>query len=180
MQAILDAAAHVLVAERYDNANTNKIAARAGVSIGTLYQYFEDKDDIYVVLIQTFVDGFWEAVTQCPTPTSLRDFLSEFNSRLYLLFHNDAKVSQAIETLLNGPFRTQRDVNRKKFIIDLAALLERYREEITVDDLQLAAYIIATATEGVVSAASSELFLSTDFPIQVERLQLAYLTSKSS
>src|SRR5262245_57527724 len=44
VNAILEATARVLMKEGYDRASTNKIAAVAGVSIGSLYQYFPSKE----------------------------------------------------------------------------------------------------------------------------------------
>jgi AcrR family transcriptional regulator len=48
---ILEATARILEAEGLEAANTNAIAARAGVSIGSLYQYFPDKSAIFAELI---------------------------------------------------------------------------------------------------------------------------------
>ena len=42
-EAIVEAAAQILERDGAAGFNTNAIAARAGVSIGTLYQYFPDK-----------------------------------------------------------------------------------------------------------------------------------------
>jgi AcrR family transcriptional regulator len=50
--AILQAAAEVFVQLGYADATTNKIAARAGVSIGTLYQYFPNKESIVAMLFE--------------------------------------------------------------------------------------------------------------------------------
>jgi AcrR family transcriptional regulator len=49
--AIVEAAAQVLAAGGLAQFNTNAVAARAGVSIGSLYQYFPNKDAVMVALI---------------------------------------------------------------------------------------------------------------------------------
>ena len=51
IEAILEAAAHILETEGLGAYNTNAIAARAGASIGSLYQYFGSKDAITMALI---------------------------------------------------------------------------------------------------------------------------------
>jgi AcrR family transcriptional regulator len=47
---ILDAAAQILGREGENAATTNNIAERAGFSIGTLYQYFANRDEILIAL----------------------------------------------------------------------------------------------------------------------------------
>ncbi len=49
-EAILQAAAQVFERRGYAAATTNRIAERAGVSIGSLYQYFPNKAAILVAL----------------------------------------------------------------------------------------------------------------------------------
>ncbi|WP_169787641.1 TetR/AcrR family transcriptional regulator [Luteipulveratus mongoliensis] len=43
---LIDATARVLGDVGYTGASTNRIAAEAGVSVGSLYRYFSDKDDL--------------------------------------------------------------------------------------------------------------------------------------
>jgi len=58
VDAILEAAAQVFERYGYAGATTNRIAERAGVSIGSLYQYFPNKDAILVALTrQHLADG---------------------------------------------------------------------------------------------------------------------------
>lgn len=51
VEAILQAAAQVFERHGYAAGTTNRIAERAGVSIGTLYQYFPNKDAVLVALV---------------------------------------------------------------------------------------------------------------------------------
>lgn len=50
--AILEAAARILETTGYDGYTTNAVAARAGVSVGSLYQYFPHRDAITRALIE--------------------------------------------------------------------------------------------------------------------------------
>ncbi|MGC2652467.1 MAG: TetR/AcrR family transcriptional regulator [Mycobacterium sp.] len=56
-QWLLDAAAQVFAEHGYAAATTNRIAERAGVSIGSLYQYFPNKDAILHALMDAHVDA---------------------------------------------------------------------------------------------------------------------------
>lgn len=66
--AILDAAIHIIRCGGLASFNTNAVAERAGVSIGSLYQYFPNKDALMVALIarqqQQQVDRVVEAAAE--------------------------------------------------------------------------------------------------------------------
>jgi AcrR family transcriptional regulator len=51
VEALLDATARVLTKVGYDRASTNRIAATAGVSVGSLYQYFPNKEALVAALV---------------------------------------------------------------------------------------------------------------------------------
>jgi AcrR family transcriptional regulator len=55
VEEILSAAAQVFESHGYAAGTTNRIAERAGVSIGTLYQYFPSKDAIAVALLERHI-----------------------------------------------------------------------------------------------------------------------------
>lgn len=58
--AIIEAAAIVLETEGFAGFNTNAVAQRAGVSIGSLYQYFPGKDALTVALIERETRRFYD------------------------------------------------------------------------------------------------------------------------
>jgi AcrR family transcriptional regulator len=61
---ILEAAARVFAERGYAGATTNHIAERAGVSIGSLYQYFPNKDTILVALHARHMESASEVVKE--------------------------------------------------------------------------------------------------------------------
>lgn len=56
VEAIVKAAAQILARHGADAATTNAIAARAGVSIGSLYQYFADREALIAELERRHVE----------------------------------------------------------------------------------------------------------------------------
>jgi AcrR family transcriptional regulator len=50
--AILDAAARVFEERGFDAGTTNRVAEKAGVSIGSLYEYFPNKDALLVAVVE--------------------------------------------------------------------------------------------------------------------------------
>jgi AcrR family transcriptional regulator len=64
MESILDAAEQLVAEVGYDEMSTNAVAARAGISPGSLYQFFRNKADILEGLIERCsaeVEQFWDA-----------------------------------------------------------------------------------------------------------------------
>lgn len=64
VDVIVEAAAQVFEAKGYTGANTNLIAKRAGVSVGSLYQYFSNKDSILYALMKRHMDMGYEFIIQ--------------------------------------------------------------------------------------------------------------------
>ena len=93
MALILEAAAQILEATGRAGFTTNAVAERAGVSIGTLYQYFADKDAVLLALARQEMETTVEAVRRALEPVDadepearvramLRAILNAFGGRL--------------------------------------------------------------------------------------------------
>src|ERR1043165_2820078 len=52
VDALIEATARILVRDGFDKASTNRIAEVAGVSVGSLYQYFPSKEALVVAVIE--------------------------------------------------------------------------------------------------------------------------------
>lgn len=63
VERILEAATQVLAESGYGQMSTNRVAAEAGVSVGSLYRYFDDKDDIFETLRVRASDAILERLT---------------------------------------------------------------------------------------------------------------------
>ncbi|NLZ32407.1 MAG: TetR/AcrR family transcriptional regulator [Firmicutes bacterium] len=49
---IIDVAVHEFAHKGFDDANINDIAAAAGISVGSLYKYFNTKEDLFLTCVQ--------------------------------------------------------------------------------------------------------------------------------
>ena len=82
VEAILDAAAQVLEEHGYAGGTTNRIAERAGVSIGSLYEYFPNKDAVVVALAERELEAerneLLELLTAAPAKERLASLLRRF------------------------------------------------------------------------------------------------------
>ena len=56
-EEILEAAAHIFAQSGFDGSGMKEIAARAGISVGMLYNHFKGKEDIFRALLERYVDG---------------------------------------------------------------------------------------------------------------------------
>ena len=100
--AILLAAAQVLEEQGDTHFTTNRVADRAGVSIGSLYQYFENKEQILVALAE-------KEERALPSKTALQEMASDSSEsplrlglRAYLnmLPNTPTARAKALETVL--------------------------------------------------------------------------------
>jgi AcrR family transcriptional regulator len=176
IRTILSAAAQILIEEGFEKATTNRIADRAGYSVGTLYQYFEDKEDIYGEIIDEVLLKLRDSTSSCTIQPSLIETLRTWLELIFGSFEQDPALLQALETLLSGQFREKRQAAYDELVASTVRLLEAHRNEIIVEDLQIAAGIIVGATAGLATSESGAVLAYPDLKRHVLRLQLAYLT----
>lgn len=67
-EALVEAAERVFVEEGYDAAGSPEIAARAGVSVGTFYRYFDDKKQAFLEVSRRHLAAGYHRILEKLTP----------------------------------------------------------------------------------------------------------------
>lgn len=103
---ILDAAARLVVSEGYENVSTNAIAKEAHTSIGSLYQFFPNKDAVYLALAQRYVDELSGLLAQTAMAAdeslSFQDRFDQLIDQLALFYLENP----GFQPLLFGSYKT--------------------------------------------------------------------------
>lgn len=109
VEAVLDAVERVLKRDGVEAITTNRIAEAAGVSIGSVYQYFPDKQSIFTALHQRHVEqvsAIIERVVATHAAGSIEDFTCELLQALIDAHDVDPRlheiISEAVPESTNG------------------------------------------------------------------------------
>ncbi|HFU9561591.1 TPA: TetR/AcrR family transcriptional regulator [Streptococcus agalactiae] len=103
-QKILETARQLFSQKNYFDVTTNEIAKKSSVSIGTLYSYFSNKEDILVALLKDYNNSFIKIFDDISTEkfvalfqVNQRDWLEKLIDKL--LQNEDADFHTQIEML---------------------------------------------------------------------------------
>jgi len=154
--ALIEATARILVREGFEKASTNRIAREAGVSIGSLYQYYPSKEALVAAVIdrhnqqrmQVVRDALAE-VAALPVEKAVR--------RLVAIAIEAHRIDPKLHRVLTEQIpRTGRLKNVETFSRETYALvqayLEAHRHELRAVDPELAAFVCATSIEALTHA----------------------------
>jgi AcrR family transcriptional regulator len=154
--ALLTAAARILAEDGYERASVNRIAARAGVSVGSLYQYFPTKEALVAAVAQRLADEMLAVFQQGLAEAALRPF--DECIRLVALqtvraFRVNPRLRRVIVSELPESLLDSSDFDRG-FTLGLEAFLDHHRARVRPRDHALAAAILKTAVEAAAKEAS--------------------------
>jgi AcrR family transcriptional regulator len=157
VDALLEATARVLMKEGYDRASTNKIAAVAGVSIGSLYQYFPSKEALVAAVIDRHTQQVSQVIRNALVNVAARPI--EVAARAFISVAIDAhRVNPKLHGVLAeqipriGRLENVEAINREAYAL-VRGYLEAHRDEIDVADPDVAAFVCVTAVEALTHAA---------------------------
>jgi AcrR family transcriptional regulator len=182
VEAILEATTHILTEEGYDKANTNRIADRAGISIGSLYQYFPNKESLITALIEqhsnemaelveTKLNHLFNSPLEIVVPELIRAVIAAhaINPRLHQVLSEEVpRLGKSI----------QMEQSQERVAQILTSYLDRWSDSISPQNLAMTVFILCRTVDALSHAAVIEYpdFVKDDrFETEVSNLLLSYL-----
>jgi AcrR family transcriptional regulator len=153
VDTLLAATARVLVKEGYDRASTNKIADAAGVSIGSLYQYFPTKEALVAAVIRRHMGEMMDVlrtslvrVAAMPLADAARELV-----RVFIEAHRiEPKLHRVLVEQIPrvGSLEEIESLDREAHGL-VRAYLAAHATEVKVRDLDMAAFLCVTCVEAL-------------------------------
>lgn len=154
VEVIKEAATHILREEGCEHFTTNRVAEKAGVSIGSLYQYFPSKEVLiaevkrehFKALRELFRKAYADS-SECSLPVITKALIGAS-----IEAH---RLDPELHQVLSGDFSDfevrESDKSDNSISSFLEEVLERHKEELRDNiDIQLASHLIYTVVETVI------------------------------
>ncbi len=170
VDAILQATLQVLVQVGKERLTTTRVAARAGVSVGTLYQYFPNKGSLLRAALRQHMEEIATAVERvCEEQRgqSLEAMGTALVSTFLKWKMKDGKESVALYSVssdVDGAAVVQEMTIRLKR--EIVAMLKTAREPLTTDP-----DLMAEMLQGVMAGVSRKLLEAANPAAEFERMQ---------
>ena len=152
VDAILEATIQVLLDVGKERLTTTRVALRAGVSVGTLYQYFPNKSALLQAALRHHLDEITEVVERVcleQRGRTLRQMAIALITAFFEAKMRDAKTSVALYSVSSDVdgMRIGQEMGRRSNKV-IAAMLETAAEKLTTDP-RLVASMLQDAMVGV-------------------------------
>lgn len=181
-EVILTAAVQVLMRQGYARTTTNRVAECAGVSVGSLYQYFANKDEILAAVLQRFLAHLEsDLLSQAPpVEFSLAEVIEFIVIQVLEPSPRGAELMFLLQQAAIPDFR--RHVERLKgslhaMLRDLALRHADFAEDDS--DLDTRVAFVIDAAEGLFLYAAPRMSVAS-FAAELSRLTAGYLLAPSA
>ena len=158
VDTLLEATTHILLKEGVEALTTNHVAERAGVSIGSLYQYFPNKASLIAALIEQHVDHevstLKEVFMHWKGEPLYRSVINEFiqihlnDIELTKLLHQQVSYLECRQALREAT---------KYFESIMEALLNaKLKEQLSTKAIKVRAFVVTNAIDSLIQIALVE------------------------
>ncbi len=177
VEFIVEAATRVLRNQGIAGFTTNRIAELAGVSIGSLYQYFRDKDAVLELIVQRHLDDIGALVQPRVAGAGLAQ-LDALIDGAVAAHAKDPALHRAISAIPDFPARFQRiSLAKQKLDTDIHTALQIFLSQLAPDAtsarVKTAALILHSLVESTVHRAVAEARHDYDIALLSDELKRA-------
>ena len=155
VEVIVQATARVLLKEGFEACTTNRVARAAGVSIGSVYQYFPDKAALVVAVMERHLAQLEEAMTRrlselegAPLEVVVREMVRAMLEVKRIQPRLHRVLLEQVPRI--GAWRRLHELHARYEPL-LTAWLEAHREVLDGIRPSVAAFVLIAAVEGVVT-----------------------------
>jgi AcrR family transcriptional regulator len=181
VRALLDACAQILVEAGYEAVTTTRVADRAGVSVGSLYQYYPGREALVAALIEEHAAQLLTELGKAFGPDmDLETGVRRFARSAVGAHRIDPALHKILTEQVPRVGRMAEAMNTSQRITEIVEgfLMDR-RHEIAPDvDIHLAALVLETAVEALAHKAVlalPDLLADGVMEEQIVRIVLRYL-----
>lgn len=191
VEAILTATTHILTEDGYNQLTTNRVAERAGVSIGSLYQYFPNKEALIFALAehhanemmqlaQHHLEGLGVGEASLQENPSILEVLRQIikaalavhaiNPKLHRVLHEQIPHSEVIRRLDEATMEKM-----------LRSFLAQRRDQLQPKNLDLTAFIIERTIRSLIHGVMidrPELLKTGELEQELMAMLTAYLVKR--
>lgn len=183
VEAILTATTHILTENGYDQLTTNRVAERAGVSIGSLYQYFPNKKALIFALAEHHANEMvrlaqyhLEGLNNLTIPEVLRQIVKAaiaahaVNPKLHRVLHEQIPHSEVMRRL-----------DETKMENMLRSFLAQRSDQLQPKNLELTIFMVERTIRALLHGATidrPELLNTGEFEQELTVMLSAYLVKR--
>ena len=107
---IIEAGFDLICNDGYYKTNTSKIAKKAGVSTGIIYQYFKDKRDIFLAGLDKYADDIFYPMLTIPNINFSKDDLPNIMKNMIKRYISNHKLSATAHEEITAMTHSDKDV----------------------------------------------------------------------
>ena len=107
---ITEAGFNLICNDGYYKTNTAKIAKKAGVSTGIIYQYFKNKRDIFLAGLEKYADNIFYPMLNNPDYSFDKDDLSTLINKMIKKYISNHKLSLTAHEEITSMIHSDKDV----------------------------------------------------------------------
>ncbi|MDP2273681.1 MAG: TetR/AcrR family transcriptional regulator [Archangium sp.] len=160
VEVLVEATTRVLLKDGYEACTTNRVAEVAGVSIGSVYQYFPDKESLVLAVMERHQEQLQAAMVVRLSELANADLATAVHEMLGAMLEAQRLQPRLHRVLLEqvpriGALRRLHELNGQYAPL-VEAWLETHRDQLGITNPSVAAWVLIGAVEGVLARVLME------------------------